>query len=74
MAEEAREGLFHQVPNPVRWLESVRTLQASGVGNWFEAGAGSVLSGLLRSIIPGAPCVSFGEAKDWEKLAGAAAR
>jgi len=65
---EALEGLYQQVPNPVRWVESMELLAASGVERWFEVGAGAVLSGLLRSIVPGAKCISFGEAKDIEKL------
>ncbi len=28
---EAREGLYHQVPNPVRWTESMRLLISKGV-------------------------------------------
>jgi [acyl-carrier-protein] S-malonyltransferase len=65
---EAREGLYHQVPSPVRWMESMQLLASNGVERWFEVGAGAVLSGLLRTIVPGAKCVSFGEAKDLEKL------
>jgi len=65
---EAREGLYQQVPNPVRWTESMERLAASGVERWFEVGAGSVLAGLLRTIVPGSKCISFGEAKDIEKL------
>jgi len=67
-AAEAREGLFQQVPNPVRWEDSVRALEAAGVQNWYEVGAGAVLSGLLRNILPGAKCTSFGEARDLEKV------
>ncbi len=67
--QEAREGLYHQVPNPVRWVETIRYLADNGVERWFEAGAGAVLSGLLRTIIAGGKCTSFGEAKDVEKLA-----
>jgi [acyl-carrier-protein] S-malonyltransferase len=67
-AAEAREGLFHQVPNPVRWTDSMRTLDAAGVDRWFEAGAGAVLSGLLRSNVAGARCIPFGEARDLDKL------
>ncbi len=64
----AREGLYHQVPNPVRWMQSMELLAANGVGRWFEVGAGAVLTGLLRTIVAGAKCISFGEAKDMEKL------
>src|SRR6185312_4578735 len=44
---EAREGLYQQVPNPVRWMESVRALAAAGVTRFIEVGAGGVLTGLL---------------------------
>jgi [acyl-carrier-protein] S-malonyltransferase len=53
-ADEAREGLYQQVPNPVRWIDSMRLLAANGVERWFEVGAGTVLAGLLRAIVPGA--------------------
>jgi [acyl-carrier-protein] S-malonyltransferase len=65
---EAREGLYQQVPNTVRWVESMELLAGLGVERWFEVGAGAVLAGLLRSVAPGTRCISFGEAKDIEKL------
>jgi len=67
-AAEAREGLFQQVPNPVRWAASMQYLAAQGVDRWFEVGAGSVLSGLLRTIVAGARCMAFGEALDLDKI------
>ena len=48
--DEARVGLYQQVPNPVRWTDTIGYLAANGVERWFEAGAGAVLSGLLRTI------------------------
>ncbi|HEU4760032.1 MAG TPA: ACP S-malonyltransferase, partial [Dehalococcoidia bacterium] len=39
--EDARQGLFEQVPNPVRWAESIRCLAALGVERFIEVGAGS---------------------------------
>ena len=65
---EAREGLYQQIPNTVRWAESVRLLADAGVDRWFEVGAGAVLTGLLRTIVAGAKGISFGEAKDLAKL------
>ncbi|HEV1288037.1 MAG TPA: ACP S-malonyltransferase [Bryobacteraceae bacterium] len=65
---EGREGLFQQVPNPVRWTDSIRLLAANGVTRFVEVGAGGVLTGLLRSIDPSLSGVKFGEAEDWEKL------
>jgi [acyl-carrier-protein] S-malonyltransferase len=68
-AEEAREGLYRQVPNPVRWTESIRLLVSKGVTKFVEVGPGSVLTGLVRNIEPSVTAVKFGEAGDWEKLA-----
>ncbi len=65
---EAREGLYQQVPNPVRWADSIRRLRELGVGRFIEVGCGSVLTGLLRNIDPEAKGVKFGEAEDWEKV------
>jgi [acyl-carrier-protein] S-malonyltransferase len=66
---DAREGLYQQVPNSVRWVESMEKLASLGMERWFEVGAGAVLAGLLRTIVAGAKATSFGEAKDIEKLA-----
>ena len=49
-ALEARQGLKEQVPNPVRWEESIRYLASQGVEHFVEVGAGKVLTGLLRGI------------------------
>jgi [acyl-carrier-protein] S-malonyltransferase len=67
-ASEARDGLFEQIPSPVLWTQSVRRLVENGVERWYEIGAGSVLTGLLRSIAPGAQAIAFGEAGDASKL------
>ncbi|MFN3325156.1 MAG: ACP S-malonyltransferase [Bryobacteraceae bacterium] len=66
---EARRGLFEQVPNPVRWADSIRCLASKGVTRFVEVGAGSVLLGLLRNIEPALTGAKFGEASDREKLA-----
>jgi [acyl-carrier-protein] S-malonyltransferase len=66
MAAEAREGLYQQIPNPVRWSFSMQLLAGRGVDRWFEVGAGAVLTGLLRNILPGTKCTPSGEAKDFE--------
>lgn len=65
---EAREGLYQQVPNPVRWVESVRLLASSGVERAFEVGAGSVLAGLVRAIAPVITVAKAGEAADLEAI------
>jgi [acyl-carrier-protein] S-malonyltransferase len=65
---EAREGLYQQVPNPVRWVESVRLLAELGVARTVETGAGGVLTGLLRAIAPGIAGLKFGEPADMANL------
>jgi [acyl-carrier-protein] S-malonyltransferase len=67
---EAREGLFQQVPNPVRWMESVRFLAAQGATRFIELGAGSVLCGLLRNIDPAWIGEKFNEPSDLVQIAG----
>lgn len=69
--EDAREGLYRQVPNPVLWSASIALLAAKGVTRFIETGAGAVLTGLLRNIDPSLAGEKFGEAADWDKLRGA---
>jgi [acyl-carrier-protein] S-malonyltransferase len=72
-ADQARAGLFQQVPNPVRWADSIRQLSLAGVTRFVEVGAGGVLTGLLRNINPELEGSKFGEAEDWEKIHAATA-
>jgi [acyl-carrier-protein] S-malonyltransferase len=65
---DAREGLFQQVPNPVRWVDSIRHLASRGVERFVEVGAGAVLTGLLRNIDASLTGHKFGEPADLEKL------
>ena len=68
---EAREGLYEQIPNPVRWEESIRVLAGLGVTRAFEVGPGAVLTGLVRNITPEITTVRAGEAADMEALVNA---
>ncbi len=65
-APEARQGLLEQVPNAVRWVESIRYLASQGVSRFIEVGAGSVLSGLLRNIDPALTGIKFNQPADIE--------
>jgi [acyl-carrier-protein] S-malonyltransferase len=65
---EARTALYQQVPNPVRWTETIRYLAGRGVTLFIEVGSGSVLTGLLRNIDPSLAGAKFGESADMEKL------
>ncbi|MDX2150126.1 MAG: ACP S-malonyltransferase [Bryobacteraceae bacterium] len=66
--DEARQGLYEQVPNPVRWTESMARLFEQGCDRFVEVGAGAVLSGLLRQIDQSKQAQKFGEAEDLAKL------
>jgi len=72
-AEAAREGLYHQVPNPVRWTDVIQKLASLGVGRFVEVGAGNVLTGLLRNIDGTLEGSKFGEAGDMDKVYAAMA-
>jgi [acyl-carrier-protein] S-malonyltransferase len=65
---DAREGLYQQVPNPVRWVDTIRLLAERGVAQAVEVGAGAVLTGLLKSIAPSITGSKFGDPADLEKL------
>jgi len=65
---EARQGLYEQVPNPVRWAECIRYLAAHGVQRFVEVGPGGVLTGLLRSIDASLQGFRFGDPADLDKL------
>ncbi len=65
---EARQGLFEQVPNSVRWEESIRYLAAQGVERFIEVGPGAVLTGLLRSIDPGLTGAKFCDPGDLKNI------
>ena len=66
---EAREGVYHQVPNAVRWSETIALLASLGVTRFIEVGAGAVLTGLLKNIDPALTGLKFGEAADLDKIA-----
>jgi [acyl-carrier-protein] S-malonyltransferase len=65
---DAREGLYQQVPNPVRWTETIGLLASQGVTRFIEVGPGAVLTGLLRNIDPSLEGVRCGEASDMDRL------
>ena len=67
-AAEAREGLYEQVPNPVRWVETIRHLAGQGITRAIEVGPGGVLGGLMRTIDSSIAALKFGEPADMEAL------
>jgi [acyl-carrier-protein] S-malonyltransferase len=67
---EARRGLVEQVPNTVRWEQTIRRLAGQGIEAFVEVGPGTVLTGLLRNIDSSLVCCPFREPQDWDVIAG----
>jgi [acyl-carrier-protein] S-malonyltransferase len=53
-AEDIRTSLVRQLPSSVRWEESVQKMVELGVTTFVEIGPGTVLTGLVKRILPGA--------------------
>ncbi|HEX2653708.1 MAG TPA: malonyl CoA-acyl carrier protein transacylase, partial [Xanthobacteraceae bacterium] len=56
--------LIEQVTGTVRWRESVAFMAGAGVTNFYEVGAGKVLSGLVKRIAESATGVAIGSPDD----------
>lgn len=63
---EIVKRLVEQVTGTVRWRECVSFMAGEGVTNFYEVGAGKVLSGLVKRIAAGANGVSIGTPADVE--------
>ena len=63
---EIRDLLVRQVTGTVRWRESVEEMVRLGVTNFYEIGAGKVLSGLVKRIAPDAAATPVGSPADIE--------
>jgi [acyl-carrier-protein] S-malonyltransferase len=61
---EIVQALVRQVTGTVRWRESVAFMAQAGVDKFYEAGAGKVLSGLIKRIADGASAVAIGSPED----------
>lgn len=64
-ADPARtaELLRAQITGSVRWVESVQALAALGVDTFIEFGPGTVLTGLVKRILPDARTLNVGTAQ-----------
>jgi [acyl-carrier-protein] S-malonyltransferase len=68
---EAVRLLAAQLTAPVRWIECMQACAALAPDATFiELGPGSVLSGLLRKIVPGAKTITLGTAAEVEAFLG----
>ena len=49
-AGEVKAKLTEQVSSPVKWLQTIESMSASGIDKFIEIGPGKVLTGLVRQI------------------------
>lgn len=69
--DECRDGLVRQVSAAVRWQETVERLAREGVTRFVEVGPGSVLSGLVKKILPEARVLNAEDPASIEKTLAA---
>ncbi len=62
--DEIRRRLIEQVTGTVRWRELVAYMASQGTTQFYEIGAGKVLSGLVKRIAAGAAGISIGGPAD----------
>jgi [acyl-carrier-protein] S-malonyltransferase len=60
--------LVKQLTQPVRWVETIENMIASGISRFIEVGPGKVLSGLVRKINPEVEVIQAGTVADLESI------
>ena len=49
-SRDLHELLIRQLPSPVRWSDTVRAVNSTGISQLIECGPGKVLTGLNRRV------------------------
>jgi [acyl-carrier-protein] S-malonyltransferase len=62
-ATDIQASLVRQLPSSVLWENSVRVMAEMGVKTFVEIGPGTVLSGLIRRIVPQAATLNVNDSK-----------
>ncbi|GMV51031.1 ACP S-malonyltransferase [Nitrospirales bacterium NOB] len=70
-ADEIRASLVRQLPSSVRWEESVQAMVRLGVTTFVEVGPGTVLTGLVKRIVPTATTLNVHDPKSLETTCAA---
>jgi [acyl-carrier-protein] S-malonyltransferase len=65
-ASDIQASLVRQLPSSVLWEDSVQAMAAMGVTTFVEVGPGTVLSGLIKRILPDAVTMSVNDPKSLE--------
>lgn len=66
--EDFSSTLASQVNSPVLWCKTIENMAADGFDFFIEVGAGNVLTGLVKNILPDAICAGFENPEDMEKI------
>ncbi len=62
-AGEIRASLIRQLPSSVLWEETVHAMGNMGVTTFVEVGPGTVLTGLIKRILPGVSLLNVNDVK-----------
>ena len=65
-AAEVQVSLIRQLPSSVLWEDSVRAMGGMGVKTFIEVGPGTVLTGLIKRILPDAALLNVQDPKSLE--------
>ena len=65
-AHEIQASLVRQLPSSVLWEDTVQTMGRMGVTAFVEIGPGTVLTGLIRRILPEAKLLNVNDPKSLE--------
>lgn len=65
-AQEIQPSLVRQLPSSVLWEDTVQTMGRMGVTTFVEIGPGTVLTGLIRRILPDAKLLNVNDPKSLE--------
>jgi len=66
--DQARDALVRQIPNPVKWWQSIELLLKEGVQMFVEVGPGKVLTGLVKKISRDVQTHNVESVEDYEQL------
>src|SRR2546426_7905857 len=65
-ASDIQASLVRQLPSSVLWEDSVKAMAAMGVTTFVEVGPGTVLSGLIKRILPDAVTLNVNDPNSFE--------
>jgi [acyl-carrier-protein] S-malonyltransferase len=66
LGSDVKASLIRQLPSPVLWEDSVRMMASMGVTTFIEVGPGTVLTGLIKRIVPEAKTLNVSDPKSLE--------